>query len=482
MNKKINQTMMQYFEWYLPADCGLWKKVANEASYLDSIGITGVWLPPAYKGEGGNHDTGYGVYDLYDLGEFDQKGSVNTKYGSKDEYINAIKVLKGNNLEVYADIVLNHRLGADGTEEVMAMEEEPNNRNVEINAPIFIEAWTKYNFDARNNKYSDFKWNWTHFHGVDWDEKQKRKGIFKFYGKHWDVDVDKENGNFDYLMGADVDFNNVDVIQELNKWGDWYVNTTNVDGFRLDAVKHIRAGFYKEWLENIKEEFAKDFFTVGEYWSTNILAINNYLKEVDYSMKLFDVPLHYNLFNASNSSGNYDMRTILDNTLVKENPEYAVTFVDNHDTQPGQALQSFISEWFKQSAYSIILLREQGYPCIFYGDLYGIQHDNIEPVKDIQTLIKLRKEKSYGEQHDYFDHPNYIGWTREGDEEHLRSGLAVVITNRGEGEKTMYIGLNHVGETFIDVIGNCDEEVVIREDGCGVFKVKEKSVSVWVQK
>ena len=40
MNKKINQTMMQYFEWYLPADCGLWKKVANEASYLDSIGIT----------------------------------------------------------------------------------------------------------------------------------------------------------------------------------------------------------------------------------------------------------------------------------------------------------------------------------------------------------------------------------------------------------------------------------------------------------
>ena len=168
--------------------------------------------------------------------------------------------------------------------------------------------------------------------------------------------------------------------------------------------------------------------------------------------------------------------------MAKENPSKAVTFVDNHDTQPGQALQSYISEWFKQSAYSIILLREQGYPCIFYGDLYGIEHDNIEPVKDIQTLIKLRKEKSYGEQHDYFDHPNYIGWTREGDEEHLRSGLAVVITNRGEGEKTMYIGLNHVGETFIDVIGNCDEEVVIREDGCGVFKVKEKSVSVWVQK
>ena len=34
MDKKINKTIMQYFEWYLPADCGLWKKVASEASYL----------------------------------------------------------------------------------------------------------------------------------------------------------------------------------------------------------------------------------------------------------------------------------------------------------------------------------------------------------------------------------------------------------------------------------------------------------------
>ena len=449
MNKKINQTMMQYFEWYLPADCGLWKKVANEASYLDSIGITGVWLPPAYKGEGGNHDTGYGVYDLYDLGEFDQKGSVNTKYGSKDEYINAIKVLKGNNLEVYADIVLNHRLGADGTEEVMAIEDQPNNRNVEINAPIFIDAWTKYNFAARNNKYSDFKWNWTHFHGVDWDEKQKRKGIFKFYGKHWDVDVDKENGNFDYLMGADVDFNNVDVIQELNKWGDWYVNTTNVDGFRLDAVKHIRAGFYKEWLENMKEEFAKDFFTVGEYWSTNILAINNYLN----------------------------------NTLVKENPEYAVTFVDNHDTQLGQSLNSWVQDWFKPLAYALILLRKDGIPCIFYGDYYGIEHDNIPPKKKLlENMIKARKHFSYGKQRDYFKNENIIGWVREGDSDHTDSGLAVVMSDNAGGCIEMNMGERLANTVFYDCTGNLDETVYVDANGNGIFYCDGGSVSVWIKK
>ena len=42
-----------------------------------------LWLPPAYKGVGGKNDNGYGVYDLYDLGEFNQKGSIETKYGTK---------------------------------------------------------------------------------------------------------------------------------------------------------------------------------------------------------------------------------------------------------------------------------------------------------------------------------------------------------------------------------------------------------------
>lgn len=54
------------------------------------------------------------------------------------------------------------------------------------------------------------------------------------------------------------------------------------------------------------------------------------------------------------------MRQIFDNTLVKERPNLAVTFVDNHDTQYGQSLQSFVEEWFKPLAYAIILLREDG--------------------------------------------------------------------------------------------------------------------------
>ena len=83
----FNGTMMQYFQWYLLPQCKLWNKIVKESSRLKELGITALWMPPAYKGIGGGYDVGYGAYDLYDLGEFYQKGTVETKYGSKEEYL-----------------------------------------------------------------------------------------------------------------------------------------------------------------------------------------------------------------------------------------------------------------------------------------------------------------------------------------------------------------------------------------------------------
>ena len=88
--RKINGVIMQYFEWYLETNQNLWNDISKNAEKLARIGITALWLPPAYKGTGGKDEVGYGVYDLYDLGEFDQKGTIKTKYGSKEEYINCI--------------------------------------------------------------------------------------------------------------------------------------------------------------------------------------------------------------------------------------------------------------------------------------------------------------------------------------------------------------------------------------------------------
>lgn len=477
-----NKTIMQFFEWYLPSDCTLWSKVKQEAENLKKLGITYIWLPPAYKAASGLNDVGYGVYDLYDLGEFNQKGTIPTKYGLKAQYIEAIEELHKNKIQVLADIVFNHKMGADETEEVIATEEMDNDRNVEIQSNIPIKAWTKFYFPGRNGKYSNFCWNWTHFHGTDWDENNKKAGIYLFYGKHWDNDVDNEKGNFDYLMGVDVDLNNVDVVKELINWTKWYKQECNIDGFRLDAIKHIRSDFYKMWIDEITEKSTKEIYTVGEYWKNDIEKLKKYLEDLNYKISLFDVPLHYNLYNASVSGGNYDMRNIIENTLVKENPNNAVTFVDNHDTEPGQALESYIMEWFKPLAYALILLRNTGTPCVFYGDYYGINVEGNNPIKEILDLfLQIRKKYCYGKQNDYFDNEDIIGWTVEGDKEHKDSGLAVIMSDRDGGMKNMYIGIHFAGCEMSDATGNVQEKVTVDENGNAEFKCNGGSVSVWIK-
>ena len=166
----FNGTMMQYFHWYISADDHLWEKVKREAPALAEAGITALWLPPAYKGAAGVHDVGYGPYDLYDLGEFDQKGTVSTKYGSRRQYQAAIDAAHAAGLQIYADMFFNHRGGADRSQWVKAIRVLPQDRRFTTGEAEWIEAFTEFTFPGRRGKYSDFQWHYHHFDGVDWAE------------------------------------------------------------------------------------------------------------------------------------------------------------------------------------------------------------------------------------------------------------------------------------------------------------------------
>ena len=477
-----NQTLMQYFEWYLPDDGQHWNRLAEDAPNLAAKGIRKVWMPPAFKGTGSN-DVGYGVYDLFDLGEFDQKGTVRTKYGLKEEYLRAIEALIQNGIEAIADVVLNHKAAADYKERFTVVEVDPNDRNVEISEPFEIEAWMHFAFPGRNKTYNDFEWHWYHFTGTDYDAKNNRSGIFLIQGdnKGWANDelVDNENGNYDYLMYADIDFKHPEVIQNLYDWAHWFIESTGVHGFRLDAVKHIDSFFMKNFIRDITEKYGEDFYVFGEFWNSDEKANNDYLENIDYRFDLVDVKLHHNLFDASKSGADYDLRTIFDQTLAKNHPESAVTFVDNHDTQRGQALESTVEEWFKPAAYALILLREAGLPCVFYGDYYGISgefaQESFQEVLD--KLLDIRLNLAYGEQTDYFDDANYIGWTRQGKDN--GQPIAVLISNAQAASKSMLVGTEWAGREFSDYLGNSSQIVTIDDQGWGKFPVEEKSVSVW---
>lgn len=117
-----NDTMMQGFYWDVPVDSTnkngtWWNNLSSKAPQLGSAGIMGIWTPPPSKGNFGIYDMGYGVFDHFDLGNYNRKDSIETRFGSRQELINMVNAMHANNIEVYSDIVLNHVYTADSESE-----------------------------------------------------------------------------------------------------------------------------------------------------------------------------------------------------------------------------------------------------------------------------------------------------------------------------------------------------------------------------
>ena len=476
-----NGVMMQYFEWYMPNNGSLWRQLAGDAEHLAGLGVSAVWVPPAYKCMT-QDSVGYSPYDLYDFGEFDQKGTRRTKYGTRAEFEAAVAALHAVGINVYLDTVLNHKAGADETERFYVVRVNEENRNQELSEAYEMEGWTSFTFPGRGKLYSEFKWHWYHFSGLDYDAGRHEGGIFKIQGegKQWCYAVDKEKGNYDYLMFANIDYRHPDVVREMLSWGCWVVQEFGLDGFRLDAVKHITRPFIRHFLDHVREHTARPLYAVGEFWKYRQEDLAGFLQEMDGRLDLFDVPLHFRFHEASCRGSAFDLGGLMQDTLVQQHPTLSVTFVDNHDSQAGQALESPVQDWFKPAAYALILLQKEGYPCIFYGDYYGVGGQPPLHREVIDMLLHLRRRCAHGEQWNYFDHRNTVGFVRSGDAAHPGSGLALLISNGETGDKWMHVGPAHAGEIWTEATGCCPgRAVAIDSEGNGHFTVPSGKVAVW---
>ncbi|KAF8486078.1 alpha amylase [Russula ochroleuca] len=487
-NNAGNALMIQFYTWdCAQPDMSWWKHFESEVSQLAELGVTQVWLPPPNKGTS-NVSEGYDAYDLWDLGEFHQKGTTSTRWGTKDELLRAISVAKQHDIDVLIDAVLNHKTGADKTEIFDAIPVDNTNRLKKIGPVRKIEAWTVFDFSSRGGKYSKFRWTQEHFTGIDWDQRTRKQGIYQLVGKGhkgWSPNVDNELGNYDYLLGADVDFRHPAVQADMHNWSEWVLNTTGGAGFRLDAIKHIDRKFLLQWIKKVRTRDGRSrAFMVAEYWSPILPRVLSWVKAFEGQTAFFDVPLHDNFHHASRRR--FDLRRILDNTLLKARPNDAVTFVDNHDTQIGQSLESWVNASFKLQAYAIILLRAGGHPCVFYGDLYPGECYDAPTAQGLRLLMSARKDFAYGPSQDYFDHPYCIGFVRMGDASH--SGCVILISKSNEragttAEPLRYIRMK-VGERRINTeytgLFEPNRRVKTNADGWGTFTCRPGSVEVWI--
>ncbi|KAH3991230.1 hypothetical protein HBI81_047170 [Parastagonospora nodorum] len=478
-----NNTLLQGYEWNCPSDNKHYKRLAAEVPKLKAIGINNIWLPPGCKAANPK-GVGFDIYDLYDLGEFDQKGTRATKWGSKEDLLELSKIAKENGVGLYWDAVLNHKAGADKTEKCRVVEVDNEDRTKEVGEPYEIEGWLGFDFPGRGDKYSSMKYHWEHFSGTDYNQANEKKAIYKIVGdnKGWSNSVDNEGGNADYMMFADIDYRHPEVQEDVKNWGVWITKELGLKGFRLDAVQHFSERFTNEWIENVREQCGKDIFMVGEFWSGDRTVMIDWLADLDHKFSLYDSPL-LNNFARLSTTPDADLRTVFDGSLVQAEPVNAVTVVTNHDTQPGQTMETKIEGFFVPLAYSLILLRKEGYPCPFYGDLYGLNEPHETPAScggKLADLILARKLYAYGDQEDYWNDPNLIGFVRRGTWD-KPAGLACLMSNKGPGEIKMAVGEMHAGEKWTDVLGWEEGEVEIDQEGYGLFKCPGTSVAIWVK-
>ncbi|KYP13180.1 alpha-amylase [Flavihumibacter sp. CACIAM 22H1] len=391
-----NQVIIQLFHWYLPADCQHWKFLAGEVDKLSRLGFTMVLLPPPYKSAKGREEPGYAVYDLYDLGEFDQKGTIPTKYGTKEEYLELLHLLQQAGILPIADLVLNHKLGGDEMQQVPVRAVDRNNRTHYLSDEQQVEMDCGFRFPGRNKTYSAFEWNWDCFSGFEKDG-QVWKIQSDYSRDSWDWLLSTEKGNFNYLLGLDIEFRNPAVREELLRWLNWFIASTGHQGFRLDGLKHMNPGFTASVLQNLQEQTTENSIVIGEYLSHNKQELAAFLEQVNFACNLFDFPLHKNFMDAAKLGEHYDLRTMFNGSLVQEYPLNAITYVDNHDTQPLQEKNNYIPDWFRRLAYTLILLREGGIPVVFYCDIYGAEYGKdaariqLRPLELLPQLLSLRK-------------------------------------------------------------------------------------------
>jgi alpha-amylase len=451
-----NGVMMQAFYWDVPQTTGgqtWWQVLGGKASELKSAGITALWLPPAYKGSGIN-DVGYGVYDRYDLGEFNQKGTVATHYGTLAQLQSCITALHGQGVQVYEDMVMNHLTSADAQEQFSIGGQNYN-------------VYTSFTYPGRANKYSTYQWHYYNFNGT---QQAPNNGWYQWNA--WDFQPYANGDAYDNLLGSEIRYADVNQRTETKSWGNWITTKLSLDGYRLDATKHIQTSFVNEWLDAVKGTSGR--FAVSEAWFRNLGDLNNYAAATGGRTSLFDVPLHYTFQSMSNGNGSWDMRGLQFAGFTEANGPLSVSFVDNHDTdQTGGALYSPVTN-LKMLAYSYILTREKGYPCVFYKDYY-----NYGLGTPIKTLIGIRQGHAFGTGYEYtsVNDADVYAYSRAGDASH--TGLLQLLNDGGSAaSKTITTPFKNA--TLTDLTGNTTGSVTTDANGVGTFRVNARSYAVWV--
>lgn len=358
---RAQELIFQDFYWDVVVPNGhadWWTYTAEQLPALAKAGVTAVWVPGPVKGGSGKWDMGYGPYDYYDLGSKDQKGSIPTRFGTKEEFLRFVAVAHANGIKVYSDAVMNQANGADYAEAnplmaKLGMNDIPDQTKVppDMYPPDYMPGMILRSWTGFVPKGAD---------GV------KGNGRFP---RHWQdfhpspTEPDRDPPYHVQEFGPDYSFNADDFYIEkgMIAWSKWFVAQSDVDGYRLDDLKGLDPYFTTAFTSAAASD-KSGFFMVGEYLDGDPQKVMSYLASAGGHLSAFDYPLYFALHDMAFRPEDFSMSDLLSRRMP--NRDEAVTFVDNHDMSRSYPIPT------NKELCQAVVMAMSGTPCVYYSDFW----------------------------------------------------------------------------------------------------------------
>lgn len=342
-----NGVMLQAFYWdsYSDSRWTVLEKQADELSKYFSL----VWIP-----QSGNCDQGesMGYNDLY---WFPGDNRYTSSFGNEKELRSMISTFKTKGIGTIADVVINHRRTLNQT----------------FNFPKEVYNGITYELKSTDICADDLS-NWT---GAD-DQSTKNWANTK------GVTISSNNDTGEGWGGMpDLDHKSENVQKTVKAYLKMLLEDLGYTGFRYDVAKGFSASFFGQYNDS-----ARPSYSVGEYWDGNPTSVINWINGTKYNNVIqsaaFDFPFRYTVRDAIN---NNDWEKLLNSSVISnaDYHQYAVTFVENHDTEKRKNAEQdpIRKDTLAANAY---LLAMPGTPCVFLT--HWMAHK-----QEIKAMIDARK-------------------------------------------------------------------------------------------
>ncbi len=501
-----DRTMMQGFYWDVSPG-GVWyDTLAHYAPLLQRAGFDAIWFPPPSKGAGGPFDVGYTPYDYYDLGEYDSGpgnqtsgvgNMIPTRYGTRAGLDRAIQAYKSRGMEVYADVVLNHRSGG-------LLEPNPY-------AQWYSVKRNDSTYTAFPLTYGSGRIAWpvgqgpAYFfpNGVrnpsntgDFYSDSQLAGFHQMYVNSFGGDNALHNG----------DGSNLPLGDSLMAWGRWMVEEVGFDGFRFDFVKGMHPAYFKRFVD---QTGVAGKYTVHELYDGSLDRLKTYLGQIGGTQRngaVFDFSQRFAYKALSDAGNSYDIRAWHGTGLWTQSGvdwRRIATFVDNHDFDRLDHTNTVRIEGHspvvnhKHLAYAH-MLTHPGTATVWWRDYfkYGLRDR-------ITRLVQIREAFVHGGAHiltAYTDPsgkwqaPFWPGNATE-DPKHVYVAQRLGINDAGEQNTGLIVAINKhsgfrigvwvtsqlwAGRDLKDITGNHSEIRRVQNDGRVYLETKAGEYGIWV--